>query len=130
MNVFRLRGEQIRGKGTRGATTLSEIEADRGSRWCRRDVDRCCAVRHGDVGGSVPERLRRTLSAVGPRNVEERQPGELRLERRVDDRETCCSLPFERAEKDAAARDDRLAERDFGGHAEGARSGRIPSCDL
>ena len=126
MNVFRLRREQIRVNGMRQATTLSEVEANRGFRRCRRDVDRLCAVRHGDVRGNVPESLRRTSSAVGPRDVEGRQPSESRLKRRVDDRETCCSLPDERAEKDAAACNDRLAERDLGAHAVRTRSSRIP----
>ena len=59
-------------------------------------------VGHGDVGGDVPESLRRTSSAEGPRDVEERQPREERLERRVDDRETGRSLAIEGAEKDPA----------------------------
>ena len=130
MNVFRLRGEQIRVNGMRQATTLSEIEANRGFCRCRRDVDRLCAVRHGEVGGNVPESLRRTSSAVEPRNVEERQPSESRLKRRVDDRETYCPLPIGRAEKDAAACNDRLAEREFGVHAVRTRSGRIPCRNL
>ena len=130
MNVFRLRGEQIRVNGMRQATTLSEIEANRGPCRCRRDVDRLCAVRHGDVGGNIPESLCRTSSAVRSRDVEERQPSEQRLERRVDDRETYWSLPIERAEKDPTACNDRLAERDFGGHAVRTRSSRIPDRNL
>jgi hypothetical protein len=76
MNVFWLRGEQIGMNGMRNATTLAEIETNRGCCRCRRDVDRLCAVRHRDVGSNVPESLRGTFSAVGPRNVEERQPSE------------------------------------------------------
>ena len=130
MNVFRLRGEQIRVNRLSQAATLSEIEANRGFCRCRRDVDRLGTVRQGNVGGNVPESLRRTSSAVGPRDVEERQPSESRLERRVNDRETYRSLRIERAEQDAAACNNRLAERDLGGHAVRTRSSRIPLCNL
>src|SRR6266404_3222144 len=99
MNVFRLRGEQIRVNGLRKATTLSKIEANRGFCRCRRDVDRDCAVGHGDVSSSVPKSLRGTSSAVGARDVQERQPSDSRLERRVNNRETGRALPIRRAEK-------------------------------
>src|SRR5947209_14828345 len=114
----------------RQATTLSEIEANRGICRCRRDIDRLCAIRHGDVGGNVPECLRGTSSAVGPRDVEESQPSEQWLKRGVDDRETYRPLPIERAEQDATACNDRLAERDLGGHTVRTRSSRIPPCNL
>src|SRR5204862_4675240 len=39
-------------------------------------------------------------------------------------------LPIERAEKDAAACNNRRAERDLGGHAVRTRSSRIPPCNL
>ena len=77
MNVFRIRGEQIRVNGMRLPTTLSEIEANRGFCRCHK-----------------------------------------------------CSLPIERAEKHAAACNDRLAERDFIGHAVRTRSSRIPCRNL
>ena len=110
MNVVRLCGEEIRVHRMREAATLSEIEANRGFRRCRRDVDRRCTVRPGNVGGNVPEGLRRASFCGRAENVEESQPSEERLERRVNDREPCRSLPIERAEQDAATYDNRLAE--------------------
>jgi hypothetical protein len=74
--------------------------------------------------------LRRAFSAEGPRDVEERQPREEWLKRGLDDRETCHSLLIERAEKNAAECDDRLAELDMRVHAVRTRPSRIPRCNL
>jgi hypothetical protein len=46
--------------------------------------------------------------------VQERQPSESRLERRVNNRETDRALAIERAEKDAPTRNNRRAKVDLG----------------
>jgi hypothetical protein len=74
MNVLGFRSEQLRVNGLSQAATLSEIEAN--CRLCRRcrDVDRLSTACNRNIDGSVPESLRRTPSAVGTRDVQERQP--------------------------------------------------------
>ncbi|MCU1465012.1 MAG: hypothetical protein JWM72_940 [Actinomycetia bacterium] len=114
MNVIRLRGKQVRVNRMGQVTVLSEIEANRGCCRCRRNVDRLCVGSTSNVSSSVPKTLRGTASAVGPRDVQERQPSESRLERRVNNRETDRALAIERAEKDAPTRNSRRAKVDLG----------------
>ena len=110
MNVIRLSGEQIGVNRMGQLTVLLEIETNRGCRRCRRDVDRLRVGTSGNVHSGVPKNLRGTLSAVGPGNVQERQPSEARLERRMNNRETDRALAIEHAEKDTPTRNNRRAE--------------------
>ncbi len=114
MDVIRLRGKQLRVNRMGQLTVLPEIEANRGCCGCRRDVDRLRVGSTSNVSSRIPQSLRGTSSAVGPRDVQERQPSESRLERRVNNRETGRALAIERAEQDASTRNNRRAEVDLG----------------
>ena len=130
MNVVGFCSEQVGMNRSDQVAALSEIEANCRLCRCGRDVDRLCTTLDRYIDRSVPESVRCTSSAVGPRDVEEGQPSQFRFKGRLHYREPDCPLLFECAEKYATTRNNRRAELDQGRDAVRTRPCRVPPRNL